>query len=461
MMMGHGVSGSFRDPAGHVFCREGIYYRQVNHAGREDYERLQSSGLYETLTAAGLLIPHDNLGLVDTAEPEAWTVLRPRQVPFISYPHEWAFSQLRDAALATLEIQRRAMAAGMSLKDANAANIQFVDGRPLLIDTLSLERLTAGPWVGYRQFCQHFLAPLALASFSDQRLSRVSQLFVDGVPLDFASRLLPLSTWLRRGPLLHLHLHAVGERRLAHRPSPAPAPATSRATGADLKEAVIASLRRAVQRLRWQPDGAWKDYYERRESYTADADSQKQSLVAEWLDRARPATLWDLGANTGRFSRLATDLGVRTVAFDQDASCVERMYVDARQRKDPYLLPLVMDLTNPSPAMGWAHEERASLIQRGPAEWVLALAILHHLAIGNNVPLDRIARFMRSVGRELVIEFVPKDDPMVRAMLASRADVFPEYDVRGFESIFSRHFLIERRVELRDGARVLYWMRAR
>ncbi|MCX6551871.1 MAG: SAM-dependent methyltransferase [Acidobacteria bacterium] len=417
------VNGSFRDPSGHVFMRDGTVYRQVNHAGRADYEFLMSSRLYDTLTAKSLLLTHEDLGRPAGAEPEAWTVLRPVQVPFVSYPHGWCFSQLKDAALATLSVQRHALAAGMSLKDANATNIQFVDGRPVLIDTLSFERLVPGPWVAYRQFCQHFLAPLALTGRTDERLGRLSQLFVDGIPLDLASRLLPRSTWLRPGMLLHLHLHAIGERRLATSSKSGRTAEAVRPSRVDAKAVLLESLEAAVRGQRYRPGGAWKDYYARRESYTIEAIDQKAALVAEWLDQGRPRMLWDLGANTGRFARLASH--------------------------------------RPSPAMGWAHEERASLVQRGPADWVFALALVHHFAIASNVPLDRIARFMASIGRHLVIEFVPKDDPMARAMLATRADIFAGYDEKGFEAAFGRHFAIERRVTLRGSSRVLYWMRTR
>lgn len=460
------TTGSFRDPAGHLFTKDSVLYRQINHVGRTDYDLLLTSGLYDTLAARGLLIPHEDIGLIEGTGPEAYTVIKPQRLPMVSYPHGWCFSQLKDAALTTLAAQQLALAAGMSLKDASAYNVQFADGKPILIDTLSFERLTPGPWVAYRQFCQHFFAPLALAAYTDERLGRLSQVFIDGVPLRLASRALPASTWLRRGPLFHVHLHAWGEDTLM-RMKPRRRQADARTDGGsptdagDIKAAVRTSLQAATRRLRWRPRGEWVNYYDARESYSQEAVAQKLALVEEWLDAARPATVWDMGANTGRFSRLATDRAIHTVAFDRDASCVERMYIDARSRGDRYLLPLVMDLANPSPAIGWAHEERASLVQRGPADLVLALALLHHLAIGNNVPFDRIAAFLKSIGRQLIVEFVPKHDPMVSRLLASRADVFADYSQLMFETAFSLHFVIERRTSLTHSDRVLYWMRTR
>ncbi len=432
-----------------------MLYRQVNVAARADYDRLIASGLYDTLVSSKLLIPHEEVVLPGERAPEAYRYLKPRLVPTTSYPYSWCFSQLKDAALLTLAVQRQALAAGMSLKDASAYNVQFLDGRPVLVDTLSLE--VSGPtyWKPYRQFCQHFYAPLALMAFLDTRFARLSAVFIDGVPLRLASRALPLRTWLRPGPLLHIHLHAWGEQRFAQQGTRAESRRSPSATGIP---ALIHSLERATAKLRWTGRSAWLDYYGDRASYTGEAIDQKTRIVQEWLETARPSVVWDLGANTGHFSRVATALGIRTVALEQDPACVEQMYVDAKRRGDRHLLPLVMDLTNPSAAIGWAHEERLSLIERGPADMVLALALLHHLAIGNNVPLDRIAAFLAKVGRQAIVEFVPKDDPMAVALLTGRRDVFAAYGREEFVAALQRHFAIERTVDLPGSTRALYWV---
>src|SRR6185503_16964008 len=200
------LSASFRDPSGFLFSRGGVLYRQVNRKYEQEYARLMESGLYEKLVKAGLLIPHLE---VDEAPAEsevtrafAYKIIQPERAPFISYPYEWSFGQLKDAALATLSIQRRALKVGMSLKDASAYNIQFVRGKPTLIDTLSFEIYKEGqPWVAYRQSCQHFLAPLALMALKDVRLNQLLRVYIDGVPLDLASGLLPAKTRLNFGLL--------------------------------------------------------------------------------------------------------------------------------------------------------------------------------------------------------------------------------------------------------------------
>jgi len=450
---------SFRDPAGFIFTQDGILYRQINPAGRADYDALMASGLYARLIETGDLVRHE---VQDTPSPEGLTplVIQPERVDFISYPYEWCFSQLRDAALLTLRLQKTALSAGMSLKDATAYNVAFQNGRPVWIDTLSFERLQPGrPWVAYRQFCQFYLAPLALMSQVDVRLLQLLRPHLDGVPVDLASRLLPARTWLRPGLLTHVHLQGAAERRATAGGSP-PRRQTGRVseTGA---AALLDSLERTVKSLVWQPAGTvWGDYYEGT-NYTEGAFAHKREVVDAAITRLGPASVWDLGANDGTFSRLAAARGIPTVAFDVDPAAVEKNYRQVVARRERHLLPLLLDLSNPSSRSGWAHEERESFADRGPADLVLALALVHHLAIGHNIPLPRIASFFAGIARALVIEFVPKSDSQLERMLVTRDDVFADYSQAGFEAAFSEHFAIDQAIPVREASRVIYIMRRR
>ena len=452
------LGSSFRDPSGFLFTRDGVLHRQVNPVYREHYDRLMTSGLYVELTDAGLLVRHAEADLPPADGTTAYRIVKPERVPFISYPYEWCFSQLKDAALATLRIQKRALRHGMSLKDASAYNIQFHRGRPLLIDTLSFEILREGePWVAYRQFCQHFLAPLALMARRDVRLGQLLRVHIDGVPLDLASELLPWRTRLSFGLGLHVHAHAAMQRKYADKPVRPP----RGRVGARGRQGFIENLESTVRGLAWRPGGTeWAEYY-RQTNYTDAAITHKEELVGRFLDAVRPQVVWDLGANTGRFGRIAADRGIPTVASDIDPAAVEIAYLEARKRKDEHLLPLLSDLTNPSPAQGWAHDERMSLLARGPADMVLALALVHHLAISNNVPLDRLADFFADAGRTLAVEFVPKSDSQVQRLLATREDVFPDYRQDAFEAAFARRFTIEAAERVRESERTLYRMRRR
>lgn len=452
------LAGSFRDPGGFLFRRDGVLYRQVNRSCADDLRRLHESGLYAALVDKGLLVPHADASL-DLAEgPEAACVIAPRELPFVSHPYEWCFSQLQDAALATLRIQKIALRHGMILKDASAYNIQFDAGRALLVDTLSLSAYAEGrPWVAYRQFCQHFLAPLALMAKVDVRLLSLLRTHIDGVPLDLASRLLPWHTRLAPGLLMHLHAHAASQKKHEDRRGAAKV----RPVSAKALAGIVDSLRGAVRGLAWRPRGTeWGAYYQDT-NYSDEALRAKGTLVSDFLARLDPRTVWDLGANDGTFSRLAAARGAFTVAADVDPAAVELGWRQVKERGEANLLPLLMDLTNPSPALGWDHAERPSLRQRGPADAVLALALVHHLAIGNNVPLDRVAAFLASVGRALIIEFVPKHDSQVQRLLATRDDVFPDYTREGFEAAFAARFAVEAAEPVPGSERILYLMRRR
>lgn len=453
------LGASFRDPSGFLFTRQDVLYRQVNQCYQEQYDLLTRSGLYEKLNKAGLLIPHEE-SAAEPAEPSlAYRILRPQPVDFISYPYEWSFSMLKDAALTTLHIQKIALEHGMLLKDASAYNIQFQDGKPLLIDTLSFDIYTEGqPWVAYRQFCQHFLAPLALMAYCDVRLSQLMRIYIDGVPLDLAAGLLPRRTRLNLGLNLHLHLHASAQRRYADKKIPTSSVTRKMSRVSFL--GLIDSLEGTLRRLEWKPSGTeWGDYYQASAGhYSSEAAKHKRQIVAQFIERVAPRTAWDLGANTGEFSREASTRGIPSVAFDIDPAAVELNYLTIRKSGERNLLPLVLDLTNPSPGLGWHNRERGSLLGRGPVEIVLALALVHHLAISNNVPLPQLAEFFQQAGHWLVIEFVPKQDSQVQILLSSRADIFSDYDQAGFEAAFSQYFTIHETVALPDSPRLLYLM---
>jgi ribosomal protein L11 methylase PrmA len=447
------ISSSFRDPSGFLFSREGKLYRQVNRKYAEDYSLLMGSGLFENLVKNNLLISHKEVDILPDEVHTSFKVIAPQKVAFISYPYEWSFSQLKDAALATLSIQRRALKYGMSLKDASAYNIQFHEGKSLLIDTLSFEKYREGaPWTAYRQFCQHFLAPLALMSKVDIRLSQLLRIHIDGIPLDLASRLLPFGTRLNFGFATHIHLHAKAQSRYAGQKVKSAKGGMSRQAFLGL----IDNLKNTVQSLDWKPVGTdWGDYYTFT-NYTDDSFEEKKRLIDEWVDHVKPSSVWDMGANTGLFTRLASDKGIPSISFDIDPAAVEKSYRQVKSAKEKNILPLVMDLTNPSPSLGWNNHERDSLTSRAPADMVFALAIIHHLAISNNVPLSQIAEFFHGLGKWLVIEFVPKSDSQVQKLLASREDIFDGYTVEGFEKAFGEMYILSGKFAIPGSERNMY-----
>jgi ribosomal protein L11 methylase PrmA len=454
------LASSFRDPQGFVFSHKGTIYRQINQNGKANFDRLTESGLAEKLIRKKWLVKHEEVNFDIPLVGNAYKIIQPEQIPFISYPYEWSFSQLKDAALLTLDIQNEAISYGMSLKDSSAFNVQFniVDGRPIFIDTLSFEiQKTGQPWTAYRQFCQHFLAPLALMAFSDVRLNQLLRTNIDGIPLDLAWKLLPGKAMLRLGLLTHIYLHSKAQSRYAD--TSLESKKVSRVMTETQQLGVIDSLRRTILSLHWEPKGTeWGEYYDQT-NYADKSFRHKQQLVSNYIEKAKPNTVWDLGANNGVFSRLASEKGISTISFDVDASAVEKNYLQLKRDSDPNLLPLLSDLTNPSPDLGWDNQERLSLPSRGEPDLVMALALLHHLAISNNLPLANLAQFFSRLSQWLIIEFVPKKDSQVKKLLISREDIFPDYTFEGFEKAFAEFFKTVRVEDIKDSERRLYLMK--
>jgi hypothetical protein len=452
------LNSSFRDHSGYVFHdQKGTLLRYVSKSYQADFDLIHSSGLYDKLVQEGLLVAHkDHTAKAGRGDADRYKVIKPDVIPFISYPYEWSFSQLKDAALATLRIQRIAFAHGMTLKDASAYNIQFYKGKPVFIDTLSFEKYQPGkPWVAYKQFCQHFLAPLVLASYIDVRLMGLLREYIDGIPLDLTASLLPLKTKLKPQLAIHIHLHAKSQKRYAHE--------TKKQKNIKISErslkSLVESLSALTGSLKWKPAGTeWGEYYTFT-NYNSRSSNQKKAIIEGFISKTKPKSVWDLGSNDGRYSRIASSSGINTVAFDIDPIAVEKNYQQVVAQKETNILPLVMDLTNPSPAIGWAHAERDSLVGRGSADMVFALALIHHLAISNNVPLSDLAKFFAQVGKHLVIEFVPKGDSQVDKLLATREDIFDNYNEAGFELAFKQYFKTVSKERIKGSKRTLYLLK--
>jgi hypothetical protein len=453
-------AGSFRDPSGSLFHDDGVLKRFVTQFGAADYRQLISSGLYQQLTEESLLVSHVEEPV--PAGSDAAAILVPERIPYISYPYEWCFGQFRDAALVTLRIQELAMERGMSMKDASAFNIQFRGSQPLFIDTLSFEANDSGPWVAYNQFCRHFLAPLLLMSYVSPAFNQFWKASLDGFSLDLVSSLLPRTTYLRLGSLLHVHLHALAQKKYEMAESNGVEPRKSLGRR-DPKPGLLNSLRSFVLSLRpMRKETEWLHYYDRKAShYSSAAELSKKTAVQQLVDRVRPQLVYDLGSNVGEYGRLAAASGAYTICFDIDPLCVHHNYERARQDNDQRVLPLLQDLTNPSPGLGFALSERHNVVDRGQADLVMALALIHHLRITGNVPLERIAAFLSRLGDFLLLEYVPKTDMMTQALLRSRKDTFLDYTDEGFRQGFARHFTLQDMVPVAETERRLFLFRRR
>ena len=451
-------AGSFRDPSGIIFYRNNKVLRQINPCYKEQYLNLKNSGLFDELHRKKLLVRHsesDEAGITG----DSYIVIEPERIPLISYPFEWCFDQLKDAALLTLKIHRLALDHDMILKDASAYNIQFIRGSAILIDTLSFEFYREGePWVAYGQFCRHFLAPLFLMSFVDVRLAQLFRSYIDGIPIDLASKLLKGKGGFAAKTHIHWHAKSIEKHSQAGQPDQK---TVRRIPISKFKmKALIDSLIKTVEKLDLRSfKSEWGEYY-CNTNYSDGAAKSKQQIVTGYLETLKPSVTWDLGANDGTYSRLAAakDSEQFAVAFDIDPVAVGHNYKTIKNSKEN-ILPLLLDLSNPSPAFGFAGNERKTLPERQRPDCIMMLAVVHHLAISNNIPLKLLAGWLAPICEGLIIEFVPKSDSQVRVLLATRDDIFTEYTPEGFEKAFSFYFDIIKKTTVTDSERVIYLMK--
>lgn len=454
-------SGSFRDPSGCVFRRNGEVYRSIFKPGIEEYEAARDAGVYDKLIAAGCLIFHEEVDFGQWAPEGTVYCLRHPSLPMVSYPWEWPFSLLKDAALLHLEIMEILLPLGFWLRDASAFNVQYDGTRICFIDTLSIgRRIADSPWLAYGQFCSHFLAPLAMAAYGDVRTLSLWRSYMDGYPLDMTSQLLSLRRKLNPRLFMHLTLHARFQKSADKKENigRGDSPKKVRVSDRGLV-GLIRSLRKTVRKIHWKRSSrVWESYAEIR-TYTDQDVVRKSEYVEKTVRTLRPKIVWDLGANTGEFSLLASSQGAFVVSVDGDPACTERLYQKISRNADHSILPLTMDLANPSPALGWNSSERMSLNDRGPANLAFALALVHHLVLAACIPLPLIAEWLARIADHALVEFVPTDDPMVKKLLMNRGEDHLPYGLEVFEASFEKFFNLEDQMSLGNERRLYLFKR--
>ncbi|MGH3076807.1 MAG: methyltransferase [Gaiellaceae bacterium] len=457
--------GSFRDWDGRVFLGGDRVQRALTEAGLADWNALAASDLFARFTAAGELVAteqadHAVLSELQRLDPGGrWVgALSHQRLPFVSYPYEWSFSMLKDAALLQLRLVAAALAEGLMLKDATPYNVQWRGSQPVFVDIGSFERAREGePWAAYRQFCMLFLYPLMLEAYRGVPFQPWLRGSIDGIsPTDFRA-LLTRRDAVRRGMLRHVFLHAGLERRYADRGADVRGDLQKAGFDRRLVEASVASVTALVGRLRPRAGASTWSEYDSTCSYLDAETSAKEEFVRCVVGQRRRRVTWDLGCNEGRFSRIATEGADLVVAVDSDRAVVDALYTSLRDEGNRAIVPLVVDLADPSPAIGWDNAERATLASRGLPDLSLCLALVHHLSISRNVPLGEIVRWLRSLGGEVVVEFPDRGDPMVRRLLVGkREDAHPDYSRDTFEELLRDRFEVLESLALASGTRTLY-----
>jgi hypothetical protein len=453
--------GSFRDPDSRVFYAGDAVYRALSSEGLADFRALQQAGLLEDPRIVATELVEGGPELPTALVKETAAVLRHERIPFVSYPYEWTFSMLKDAALLQLDLLLGALERDLVLKDSTPYNVQFRGARALFVDIGSYERLRPGePWAGYRQFCMLYLYPLLLQALKGVRFQPWLRGSIDGITAAEMRGLMSARDRFRRGLLTHVFLHARLERRYADRGGEVRQDLRRAGFRKELIVANVRKLHGLVERLRWDPPaGVWTAYGERN-SYSDEDAARKEDFVRDATAACSPRLVWDVGANNGRYSRIAAAQAGTVLAIDADQGPLELLYRELRDEGDERILPLAVDLADPSPGLGWRGLERRTLAGRGRPDLVLALALVHHLAISANVPVREVVDWLAGLGSALVIEFPTREDPMVQKLLAPKRDgLHPDYELGFFERCLAEAFTIDRSERLGSGTRVLFFAR--
>lgn len=445
---------SYRDPSGFLFYHHYTLYRQINTVYKEHFNQLIESGLYNQLAEKKILIPHQTVNQNLTGTKDWYQTLLPDFIPFISYPYEWCFDMWKDAALITIEAAKEAMNFGMILKDASAYNVQLHKGRMIFIDTLSFEKYDEQkPWMAYRQFCGHFFAPLALMHYLQEPLQNLFLGYPDGIPIILAKKMLPFKSKLHLHTNLNIHLHSSASKHSDQSKK-------ENTFSKQKMKNLLRSLEEGIQSFSFaKPSGVWSNYYDEanlRGEYLA----IKKQIVDDWLMQLQPKIVFDAGANEGTFSELAAQKCDDVISADLDHDSINSLYKKIRKKNITNLHPLLLDLSNPSPAIGVNNEERASFLQRTKVDTTLALALVHHLAIGKNIPFESMAKMFSCLGRYLIIEFVPKADEKIQSLLQQKKDIYHWYNEENFIAFFSSFFKITATKEIGYSKRTLFLMEA-
>ena len=456
------ATGSFRDRGARVFYDGDRVLRVMSQRALSEWRLISQQPFYDELVDSGRVVASRELTeaeLLEVAAP-AWVaaVLEHDRIPFVSYPYEWCFSMLREAALLHLRILSSLLPAHAILKDATPYNVQFHGCDPMFIDIGSFALHRAGePWAGYRQFCELQLIPLLLQSYRGIDFQPLLRSELEGLMAERAWQWFSLRDIFRPGVATHVWLHGMMQRSLGSGTGGARGSMQSNGFSTTLIQRNVQQLSRLVERLTWTPPRTtWTGYDDTLPHVAADREA-KMAFVREVCGAQRRELVWDMGCNLGQFSRIAAGSARTVVAMDQDHGCVEQLYLDLRRDGPANILPLKIDLANPSPGLGWRGSERLRLEQRGRPNLVLCLGLIHHLVIGSNLPLADVVDWLGDLHGELVLEFPTKADPLVQGLLKNKDDQYEDYSLTELVECLHRRFDLKRCVPLPSGERFLFY----
>ena len=450
--------GSFRDPAAKVAYFDDTVLRIVNSNGFKKFEFIEKILKKESVSKFLVkteVLPLDKQHHLNLDKDNQTKVFQHKKIEYISYPYEWSFNRLKDAALHHLKLHIILLEQNATLIDAYSYNIQFNFYEPTFIDVMSIKEYSDGEfWTGHKQFCESFLNPLVLKSKLGINFNNWFKGNLDGIDTGELSKLLKFRHMFSWNVFYNIFLLNYFEKK--YRKNKDLKITKNKKLKKNYYLSILTNLRGFITNLKAKKELTVWGEYSRDNTYDVEEKKNKYEFISNYFNKTKFDRVLDLGCNNGEYSKLAIQSGCKSVVgLDYDLNAVDEAYLISKREKLNFL-PLYFDVSNPSSNIGWRQKERKGFIERLNFDFVLALAFEHHLAIAKNIPLEDALKWITSLAPKGIIEFVPKNDVTIQSMMKLKGDIFPNYNLENFKYLLSKYVKITSEKIVSNSGRILF-----
>ena len=433
---------SFRDNKATVFFSSGRIFRKVIKNLNLDYDKLLSSKFFienkNQIVSTKILTIHD-LNELNLKEDKEVVWLEHEKLENIIYPYELTFDQLKDYSIFFLNLYLSALKNSYDIIDASAYNIQLKNNLPIFIDLGSFTDYQGGTHIiWHKQFCENFLAPLLIKSKASINFNDFFKANIDGIDLKIASKILPLSTWFNYNILINIHLQSYLSSKISS--STKLNIAGKKNLNIRQKIFIAENLKKTISKLSAKKTSYWSSY-SKVNSYSDDDYEKKSKIISNFIKNEKIYSLIDLGCNDGYFSKISFNSGVKKiVGVDYDLDSLNDAYLKFKSTSENFSA-IYQNFTNTSPDMGWMGEERKSFLKRfkNKFDGMICLAFIHHICVGNNVPLSQFIDYIGNFSKNILLEFVSNEDQMVKNLSINKKNLMKNYTLENLKKIIKKN----------------------
>jgi len=451
--------GSFRDPAGKVLYYNDRVLRLLNKDGVDRFNFLNENNLLDSCISNKFLVKSNKINSdnINLNNLENKIIIEHERIEYISYPYEWCFDQLKDAALHHLNFHIFLLNNNATLLDGSAFNIQFNGHKPIFIDLLSIKKYENGEyWTAHKQFCENFLNPLILKSKKGIDFNNWFRGNLEGINTKDLNAILSIKDKFSFNIFTQVFLLNFLEQRAIKNKKKDITQIKKRKFPKQSFLSMLNSMKKFITSLEVKKSSTIWDDYSKDNTYKINEENLKKKIVKEFADRYKFETLIDLGCNDGVYSKICLENGCKyVIGFDYDLNSIDNAYKISKKEKLNFL-PLYFDASNPSPNLGWAQNERKGFVERINFTGMISLAFEHHLAIAKNIPLDQTIKWLTDTAPQGLIEFVPKNDETIKKMLALKGDIFKDYNEENFKTLLLKNVNIVSETIISDSGRKIF-----